>query len=91
MIGLPFFFLSKLVTQFTGTKGSADDWRDFCIEVAHASQEAATVADLDVAIDRIADARGLTAQVHRGPSHSDPLANTLRVGVFVKGAEPTVW
>ncbi len=73
---------------YDGTKGSPDDWQAFCIEVGHASQDAHTVADLDAELDRLAEARGWVAQVHPGPSHSDPVRNTLRVGVFVKGVDP---
>jgi hypothetical protein len=77
------------VWLYDATGGSTDGFHKFCREVADAISDAETVDDLATTVERVAGLRNLVAQVHRGPSHSDPMRNTVRVGVFTD--PPTEW
>lgn len=82
----------RAVWLYDGTGMSAEDFREVCIEVAHAIEGAETVPDLTAAIEQAVARHKLGANVHPGPSHLDPLQQHVTVGVFAKGdrrlAEP---
>jgi hypothetical protein len=81
----------RQVWLYDGADLSPDVWRDYCVAVAKAISAAETVEAVSDALDQLSAEWDLVAQVHRGPSHSDPVANTLRVGVFEQGSEPPTW
>jgi hypothetical protein len=68
---------------------SDDAFEAFSRAVGDASLNAETVDDLTAAIEEMATSHSLVVRQYPGPSHSDPLRNTFRVGVFKEA--PTQW
>jgi hypothetical protein len=66
-----------------------DRFEALCREIAEGSQSAQTIADLTAVIERAAASQSLVVRVYPGPSHSDPLRQTFRVGVFLEA--PSEW
>jgi len=81
----------RQVWLYDGTKGSTEEFVDFCADVAAAIENADTLAALSDAIDEVAGRRSLVARTYPGPSHWDPLRLYVTVGVFAKETAPKGW
>lgn len=66
-----------------------DRFETLCREIAEGSGTAETIADLTGVIERAATTHNLVVRAYPGPSHSDPMRQTFRVGVFTEA--PPVW
>ena len=74
------------IQLFDGTDLSAHEWQDFVVAIGLEVQDAHTVAEVDALVERHAAGRGFDVRTYPGPSHGDPLANHLRIGVIRKTA-----
>jgi hypothetical protein len=81
----------RQVWLYDGLDMTGEEWADLCAAVAEAIQDAHAIEALSAAIDATLQPRGVVAQLYPGPSHSDPLRNTVRVGLFRNGHEPRSW